>query len=41
MDSPPGRNFDFDTDFVDVKNLPPITPRFVLVQQVLFTQAFK
>ncbi len=39
--NPPGRNWDFDTDFVDVANLPPITPRFVLVQQILFTETFK
>jgi hypothetical protein len=38
---PPSRNFDFDVDFVTVENLPPITPRFVLVQQILFTETFK
>jgi hypothetical protein len=38
---PPTRNWDFDVDFVDVQNLPPITPRFVLVQQILFTETFK
>jgi hypothetical protein len=39
--NPPARAWDFDTDFVDVANLPPITPRFVLVQQILFTENFK
>ena len=28
-------------DFNDVANLPPLTPRFVYVQQVLFTESFK
>jgi len=41
MYDPPSRNWDFDTDFVSVENLPPLTPRFVLVQQILFTEAFK
>lgn len=39
--NPPTRAWDFDTDFVDVQNLPPLTPRFVLVQQILFTETFK
>jgi hypothetical protein len=39
--NPPGRAWDFDTDFVDVANLPPLTPRFILVQQILFTENFK
>jgi len=38
---PPVRAWDFDTDFVQVENLPPLTPRFVLVQQILFTETFK
>lgn len=39
--NPPNRNFDYDPAFNDVRNLPPLTPRFVYVQQVLFTEAFK
>jgi hypothetical protein len=39
--NPPTRNWDFDTDFVNVQNLPPLTPRFVLVQQILFTETFR
>jgi hypothetical protein len=39
--NPPARNWDFDTDFIQVQNLPPMTPRFVLVQQILFTETFK
>jgi hypothetical protein len=36
--NPPNRNFDYDSDFNDAKNLPPLTPRFLYVQQILFTQ---
>jgi hypothetical protein len=37
----PGRNWDYDTDFQQVQNLPPLTPRFVSVQQILFTENFR
>ncbi len=37
----PIRRYDYDPDFNEVQNLPPLTPRFVYVQQVLFTQEFK
>jgi hypothetical protein len=39
--NPPTRNWDFDTDFQTVTLLPPITPRFVTVQQILFTENFR
>ena len=39
--NPPGRNWDYDTDFQQVENLPPLTPRFVSVQQILFTENFR
>jgi hypothetical protein len=38
---PPNRNYDYEPAFNDVRNLPPLTPRFVYVQQVLFTENFK
>jgi hypothetical protein len=38
--NPPNRNYDYDSDFNDVKNLPPMTPRFVYVQQIVFTENF-
>jgi hypothetical protein len=38
---PPNRNWNFDPAFNNVANLPPLTPRFVYVQQVLFTEDFK
>ena len=38
--NPPSRNYDYDSDFNDVKNLPPMTPRFVYVQQIVFTENF-
>jgi hypothetical protein len=37
----PNRNWNFDPAFNDAANLPPLTPRFVYVQQVLFTEDFK
>ncbi len=37
----PLRNWNFDPAFNDVANLPPLTPRFVYVQQVLFTEDFR
>jgi hypothetical protein len=39
--NPPTRNWNFDPAFNDAANLPPLTPRFVYVQQVLFTEDFK
>jgi len=39
--NPPTRNWDYDTNFQNVANLPPITPRFVTVQQILFTENFR
>jgi len=36
--NPPLRNWDYDPDFNDVKNIRPLTPRFVSVEQVLFSQ---
>lgn len=38
---PPTRNWDYDTDFQTVENLPPLTPRFVSVEQILFTENFR
>lgn len=38
--NPPGRNWDYDGRFNDVRNLPPLTPRSVYVEQVLFSQSF-
>jgi hypothetical protein len=37
----PNRAWNFDPAFNDAANLPPLTPRFVYVQQVLFTEDFK
>ena len=39
--NPPNRNWNFDPDFNNAANLPPLTPRFVYVQQVLFTESLK
>jgi hypothetical protein len=39
--NPPTRNWNFDSAYNNVANLPPLTPRFVYVQQVLFTENFK
>ncbi len=39
--NPPARNWNYDPAFNDVANLPPLTPRFVYVQQVLFTEDFR
>ena len=39
--NPPDRNWNYDPAFNDAANLPPLTPRFVYVQQVLFTEDFK
>ncbi|MGH7786210.1 MAG: hypothetical protein ACRERC_05050 [Candidatus Binatia bacterium] len=39
--NPPNRNWNFDPAYNNAANLPPLTPRFVYVQQVLFTEDFK
>jgi hypothetical protein len=38
---PPTRSYNYDPFFNNVANLPPLSPRFVYVQQVLFTEDFK
>jgi hypothetical protein len=38
---PPDRNWNFDPGFNRVANLPPLTPRFVYVEHVLFTEDFR
>ena len=37
----PARAWDYDTNFQNAANLPPMTPRFVTVQQILFTENFR
>lgn len=37
----PNRNWDYDTDFNNAANLPPISPRFVYLQQELFVRDFE
>ncbi len=37
----PGRAWNYDPDFQQVINLPPITPRVVSVEQILFTENFR
>ena len=37
----PNRNWDYDTDFNDADNLPPLTPRFVYLRQELFVRDFE
>jgi hypothetical protein len=39
--NPPARFWNFDPGYNNAANLPPLTPRFVYVQQVLFTEDFK
>jgi hypothetical protein len=39
--NPPQRLWDYDAAFNNAAFLPPLTPRFVYVQQVLFTENFK
>lgn len=38
--NPPVRDWNYDPFFNNAANLPPLTPRFVYVQQVLFTEDF-
>jgi hypothetical protein len=37
----PVRDWDYDTDFNDAANLPPLTPRFVYLRQELFVRDFE
>ncbi|MCW5892955.1 MAG: hypothetical protein KIT14_20770 [bacterium] len=37
----PGRNWDFDRDFLNAALLPPATPTVVSVEQILFTENFR
>ncbi len=37
---PPIRNYDYDTDFNAVENLPPMTPKVVYVQQRIYTRLY-
>lgn len=36
----PNRNWSFDTDFNNASNLPPLSPRFVYLRQLLFSRQF-
>jgi len=38
---PPNRDWDFDTEFNDTANLPPLTPRFTFLEQRVFAQELK
>jgi hypothetical protein len=38
--SPPTRNWDYDTDFNDVANLPPLTPNIVYLKQRVFSRGY-
>lgn len=38
--TPPFRNWDYDTDFNNAANLPPLTPRFVYLRQERFSRDF-
>ncbi len=38
---PPNRDFQYDTDFNDPANLPPMTPSFVYLKQELFVREFE
>lgn len=39
--NPPKRDWDFDTSFNNVANLPPLTPRFVYLKQQLFLRDYE
>ena len=39
--NPPRRDWDYDSLFNDVAMLPPLTPRFVAVQQTVLTEDFR
>jgi hypothetical protein len=38
---PPIRDWGYDTDFDDAANLPPLSPRFVYLRQMLFQREFE
>ncbi len=38
--SPPTRNWDYDLDFNDVTNLPPLTPNIVYLKQKVFSRGY-
>jgi hypothetical protein len=38
--APPTRNWDYDTDFNDVANLPPLTPNIVYLRQRVFSRGY-
>ncbi len=40
MYAPPTRNWDYDTDFNDVTNLPPLTPNIVYLRQRVFSRSY-
>jgi hypothetical protein len=37
----PNRDWDYDTDFNNAANLPPLTPRFVYLRQELFVRRYE
>lgn len=39
--NPPDRNWDYDSDFNNAANLPPLTPRFVYLRQEVFSRDFE
>jgi hypothetical protein len=39
--SPPNRNWDYDVDFNDVTNLPPLTPNIVYLKQKVFSRGYQ
>jgi hypothetical protein len=39
--SPPDRNWNYDTDFNQAQNLPPLSPRFVYLRQERFSRDFE
>ena len=39
--APPNRDWDFDVDFSNAANLPPISPRFVYLRQEFFVREFE
>lgn len=38
---PPRRDWNYDADFDDAANLPPLTPRFVYLRQLLFAREYR
>ncbi len=38
---PPDREYDYDADFNEVENLPPMTPKVVYVQQRIYTRIYE